>query len=166
MLTGLADEHTTSSYVVDDLRSRLLVRSAPVAIAHHVQPKEQAAAADVANALVLALQFLEPAFDHLAHPRRVADQILAFEYFEHRQRRRTGNRIAPERVEVHLPQPVRIEYLASRDEACHWVASGHGFAEGDDVRHDAARLVSPPRPGPAETRLHLVCDQQATSLTH
>ena len=86
----------------------------------------------------------------------VAQQLLVLDHIQHRHadRRRDGR--AAEGVEVHGVAAERLDQRLVGDQPRQRVAVTHGFAEGDDVRHDAVGLMAPEvLAGAAETRTAL-----------
>src|SRR5436309_2632218 len=146
----------------DGLRERFLRRP----VADELDAEHQPAAAHLAHAPVFFLQRLEPGEHDLADALGVGDEVLFEDDLERGEPRRGGERVAAiargagTRVGPGLASGDRVR----GDHAGERKSPAHALADGHDVRNHAVVLRAPHGTGPAESRQHLVGDQERPVL--
>src|SRR5213596_1008617 len=146
----------------DGLRERFLRRP----VADELDAEHEPAAAHLAHAPVFFLQRLEPGEHDLADALGVGDEVLFEDDLERGEPRRGGERVAAiargagTRVGPGLASGDRVR----GDHAGERKSPAHALADGHDVRNHAVVLRAPHGTGPAESRQHLVGDQERPVL--
>src|SRR5436309_2477473 len=146
----------------DGLREPFLRRP----VADELDAEHQPAAAHLAHAPVLLLQRLETGEHDLADALGVGDEVLFEDDLERGEPRCGGERVAAiargagTRVGPGLARGDRVR----GDHAGERKSPAHALADGHDVRNHAVVLRAPHGTGPAESRQHLVGDQERPVL--
>ena len=136
-----------------------------LAILDQLEPDEEAAAAHVADRLVLRLELPQAGEHVLAAGRRALDQALLGDHVEHREAGRGGQRVGDVRgdVEEALVVTVLLD-RARRDGRRERQAAAERLRDADEVGHHTVVLEAEHRPEAAEARLGLVHQEQHPAL--
>ena len=164
--SAFAEQESEFTRIFDGLSAGFLAWLLGRAILHELDPEHEALAADVADDLVLALQFLEASEDIVSELEGVFLQLLLLDDLEHGLADGADDRVAAEGVEVDLLGH-RGGDLRRRDDGRQRGPVADALGQRDDVRNDAMRLEAPEvRAGPTKARLDFVGDAHATGGAH
>ena len=154
-----AGQHPALAEAVHDVGRLLRGRLEARAVAHQLDPEEEARPAHVADQRVLLREPPQPLEEAVAHAPGPLLQPLLLDDVEHGEAGGAGDGVAAERAEELHAVVERVGDLARRHHGAEREAVPDRLAEHHDVRHDALSLEAPEvRAQPAEARLHLVRD--------
>ncbi len=171
--TALADDQSHGAAVLEDavhlLDGHRHCRPViPLLADHQLQTNHQSLSANVADNVreTTVSQFSELPQQQRSHSQRVLLQLLRLDDIEHGGAHRRGERIAAKGVEVHRPRQ-RARHRLCGDDGGQRKAIADALCHGHNVWDDAVALKTPEvLPGPPETGLYLVADEETATGLH
>ena len=160
---AVEDEQALFGAGPDERLARIRVRVASGAVLDEFDADHQAAAPDVADAIVLCHQRPETVLEFLAAPGGIGHEALLGDGAHHGHAGRAAHRVAAEGGAVGANTPALLQF-AARDDCPDRQTVGEGLGHANDVRHDAGVLEGPHPAGPSDAGLDLVADEQDAVL--
>src|SRR6266508_226729 len=162
-VAALLEEEALAHGVAEDPRGLLGSRLLRLAIAHELEPDEEAARVDPAEDRMLLLQLLEPIQQVSARLRCLRDDALLLVDVERRVRRRGGDRRRREGGDVRARTPGGQDLVGS-DDGRDWESAREPLRDRHQIRHDTIPVAAPHASGAPQAGLDLVVDQQEAEL--